>query len=102
MRVHVVAAIGLAALVTGCARQHLSSGYGRAFHEAFAPQGANFTAAKPPNMALDTQEASVISESYVRSLSGKSGEAAPEPVILVAPQRGAQPQPLLPSVPRSP
>jgi hypothetical protein len=100
MRVHLVAAIALAALVTSCARQHLSTGYGRAFHGALAAQEANATAAKPPSMALDTQEASVISDSYVQSLAGKTGEPAPPPVILVAPQRGAQAQPLAPSVPR--
>ena len=52
-------------------------------------------------MALDTQEAAVISKSYVRSLAGPQQTTAPEPVLIVTSRSGQQPeQPLAPSVPK--
>ena len=52
-------------------------------------------------MSLDTQEAEVIGEAYVKSLSGKT-KADPEPLLYVAPpqRQGAAPA-LQPSVPKS-
>ncbi len=88
--------------LAGCNRQHLSPAFGRAYRETLAMQGVNSTRAPPPSMRLDTQEAAVISGSYVQSLSGKGRSAEPEPVLLIAPQTpgGARPQQLMPSVPK--
>jgi hypothetical protein len=94
---------GLALLSVGCAREHLSPAFGRANREAYAMQQVSAAEARPPpSMTLDTQEASVISESYVRSLSGKGSTSEPGPVLFVAPQRPGQgqPQQLAPSVPK--
>lgn len=97
-----VAAAALAA--TACGRAHLTPGFGTANRTAFEAQrvrGPEETAAKP-NMALDAQETSVVSQSYVRSLAGKSGKAEAQPVLYVAPQQsgGGSAQRLAPSVPQ--
>jgi hypothetical protein len=89
----------LALLGTACAREHLSSSFGRANREAFARQDVTPAKPAPPTMRLDTQEAEVIAESYVRGLSGKS-KAEPEPVLYVSPQRSQQQEKLQPSVPK--
>jgi hypothetical protein len=50
---------------------------------------------------LDSQEASIIAESYRRSLAPKDQKVQDEPVIIVAPpDRGTPRQALAPSVPR--
>jgi hypothetical protein len=88
----------------GCGQAHLSDGFGKANQQALAMQKAPLaTRPVPTNMSLDTQEAGVITDVYLRSLAGKtrvSGE--PDPVLYVAPppRQGAQ-QPLAPSVPRN-
>lgn len=87
---------------SACARAHLSPTFGVANREAFEAQrvrGPDQPAPRP-NMALDAQETSVISESYVESLAGKSGKAQPEPVLYVTKPQGGAPQRLPPSVPR--
>lgn len=100
MRTQLMAALGLATLSLACARQHLSPAYGRATADAFALQRATASRqAPPPSMALDTQEAAAISGAYVQGLSAKESKA-PEPILLVTPQRPGQAQPLAPSVPK--
>jgi hypothetical protein len=100
--IHVAAVVALVA-ATGCARTHLTTAFGTANREAFLAQRVRPPDAPPPkpNMALDSQETSVISESYVRGLAGKTAKGEPEPVLYVAPQQaGAPAQRLAPSVPR--
>ena len=105
MRVTVIrAAAALAVLVaaSACARKHITPAFGTANREAFQAQRVRSPEQPAPraNMALDTQETGVISESYLRGLAGKSGKAEPEPVLYVAPQPAGAPQRLAPSVPR--
>jgi hypothetical protein len=99
-----VAIVVVAALAAGaCGRAHLTPSFGTANREAFQAQRvrAPDEPAPQPNMALDAQETSVISGSYVRSLAGKSGNAEPQPVLYVTqPPQGNGAQRLAPSVPR--
>lgn len=91
----------LATAALGCGRAHLASGFGRATRETETLQQRSRAFAPLPNMALDTQEAAVISKSYVRSLAGPQQTTAPEPVLIVTSRPGQQPeQPLAPSVPK--
>jgi hypothetical protein len=94
-------------LLAGCAGPaHRVPGFGVSQRESFPEQvvGSGNSGKKPapPNMKLDSQEAEVIAQGYLRALSGKT-KAEPEPVLYVAPQRqgGAAPAPLPPSVPRN-
>ncbi len=100
MRVLMVVVAVLA--VTACGRAHLNQGFGNSNREAFEAQRvrAPGAPAPKPNMALDAQETSVVSESYVRSLSGKGAKGEAQPVLYVNPNQGGQPQRLAPSVPR--
>ncbi len=103
MRVHVLVVAGVATAVLGCGRAHLSSGFGQASRETLARQQVSRARPPPSNMALDTQEASVISKSYLRSLAGPEQTTAPEPVLIVTSRSGQQqgpPQALGPSVPK--
>ncbi len=88
--------------LAGCASGHATPGFGQARREAFAMQRAAPVRPSPPaNGVLDTQEAQVISQGYVRSLSGKGPEApAPAPILIVTPDRQGQQGQLPPSVPR--
>jgi hypothetical protein len=100
MRVLIIAAVLVA---SACGRAHVNQGFGNANHEAFQAQRvrAPDEPAPKPNMALDAQETSVISGSYVRGLAGKTGRSEPQPVLYVNPtQNGGTPQRLAPSVPR--
>ena len=98
--------IGAAALIaaaSGCARTHMTPKFGVANREAFLAQRARApdAPAPRPNMALDPQETSVVSEGYLRGLAGKTSKGEPEPMLYVAPQQaGGAPQRLAPSVPR--
>lgn len=98
--VFVVFAAGMAA--AGCGRAHISPAFGKANQEAISMQQPPLpTAAPSPNMSLDTQEADVISNTYLKGLAGKSKVEDPEPVLYVAPaQRQQRPPPLPPSVPK--
>jgi hypothetical protein len=94
----------LALLASGCGVEHRSPAYGRAYRESMEMQTKPLAnPPREPNMALDTQEAEVISGTYVRSLAGKSRtDAEPEPVLYVAPsQRQMGNAALQPSVPRN-
>jgi hypothetical protein len=96
------AVVSLGLLATGCGHEHMSSAFGRANKEAFAmQQPAQAKPPPPPSMALDTQEAQVIGEAYVKGLSGKV-KADPEPVLYVAPPQRQGTAPVLqPSVPKN-
>jgi hypothetical protein len=94
----------LVVLASGCGIEHRSPAYGRAYRESMEMQTKPLAnPPREPNMALDTQEAEVISGAYVRSLAGKSkAEAEPEPVLYVAPQpRAVNAAALPPSVPKN-
>jgi hypothetical protein len=104
MRASIGMAVAVIAAASGCARTHLTPAFGTANREAFEAQRVR-AADEPvpkPNMALDSQETSVVSESYLKSLAGgKTARTEPEPMLYVAPsQQGAPPQRLAPSVPR--
>jgi hypothetical protein len=102
MRGLVGAVVILAFLAAGCGYERMGPAFGKANKEALAmQQPVQAKPPPPPNMSLDTQEAEVIGEAYVRSLSGKA-KAEPEPVLYVAPsQRQGQAPALAPSVPRN-
>jgi hypothetical protein len=101
MRATTFALAALSLSLAACGRAHLSAEFGRASRRAFElQQAAPAKPAPPPSMALDTQEADVIARSYVRSLSGKTETAEPEPVVYFSTQRQARPVPLVPSVPK--
>ena len=100
MRAATFAVFASSVALAGCAREHLTPAYGAATRTAFAMQQATPAKPPPPNMALDTQEANVISNSYVRGLAGKTATAEPEPVLYLSPQRQGMPAPLTPSVPK--
>jgi len=102
MEKHIGAVVVLALLAAGCGYERMSPAFGRAYKEAFAMQEpVQAKPPPPPSMALDTQEAQVIGEAYVKSLSGKV-KADPEPVLYVAPpQRPGTTPALQPSVPKS-
>lgn len=101
MRVLVTIVAAVLAL-SACGRAHLNQGFGTANREAFEAQRvrAPDQAAPAPNMALDAQETSVISGTYVQGLAGKTGKAEAQPVLYVNPSQGGAPQRLAPSVPR--
>jgi hypothetical protein len=102
MRKSMAALTVVAALAASCGYERMAPAFGRANKEAFAlQQPAQAKPPPPPSMSLDTQEAEVIGEAYVKSLSGKT-KADPEPLLYVAPpqRQGAAPA-LQPSVPKS-
>ncbi len=102
MQTPIGAVLALALLAAGCGYAHMAPAFGQANKEALAMQKpAQAKPPPPPSMALDTQEAQVIGEAYVKSLSGKA-KAEPEPVLYVAPpQRPGTTPALQPSVPKS-
>ncbi len=101
MRAAVLASFVAVLVASGCSREHLSPTFGRANREAIAMQAAGpAKPPPPPSMKLDTQEAAVIAGAYVRSLSGKTGQREPEPVLLISPQQQGSGQQLAPSVPK--
>lgn len=102
MRARALVVAGLATAALGCGRAHLSSSFGVASRETLALQRGSRAQPPPTNMALDTQEASVISKSYVRSLAGPEQAVTPEPILVVTSRPGqqGQPQQLAPSVPK--
>ena len=101
MRTSLVWILALAA--AGCGIEHRTAAYGRAYRESMAMQVKPAAVpAAPTNTTLDTQEAGVISGTYLRSLAGKSAQGTEtEPVLYVAPtQRQGAGSALAPSVPK--
>jgi hypothetical protein len=88
-------------LVAGCARrQHIIEGYGASYHAAFgtqAPDRSSGPARAAPG--LDSQEASIIAETYRKSLAPEDQTAKEQPVLIVAPPSREQRPQLAPSVP---
>jgi hypothetical protein len=98
-----LAFIALAACLAGggCARTHLTSSHGRAYHEVFAAQDANpDRKTTKPVHGLDSQEAAIIAGSYRKALAPKTGDSgAQQQMLMVAPQRGNDSSSLPASVP---
>lgn len=96
-----MASLAMGLILPGCAREHLSRGFGRAQRAAFQSQAVRpAERARPPSMALDTQEADVVSRAYIQSLAGRS-RAEPDSILMVEPQgQRAQAIRLAPSVPK--
>jgi hypothetical protein len=92
----------LLAVAAGCGgRAHLTPSHGAAARKAFAAQQvAPAATPRPPSGSLDTQEAEVVAQGYIRSLAGKTRAEEPGSVLYVAPQRQG-PAPLAPSVPKN-
>ncbi|WP_242343567.1 hypothetical protein [Anaeromyxobacter terrae] len=102
MKTVVVAA--LVVLAAGCAREHLTETHGRAMREIMTAQRANPAAPRGPAPAaldgLDSQEATIIAETYRKSLAPKGERVEEPPVLLLSPQANRDRQrPLAPSVP---
>mgnify|MGYP005812395753 CR=1 FL=1 len=95
----------LAAAALACGGNlHLTESHGRAYSAAFSKQAPPPEQVKAPSVGLDSQEASIVAESYRRSLVARqttSGSYQESPVLLLAPQQepGVKPLPL-PSVPK--
>ncbi len=106
MKVALALALGLAAASSaGCGRAHLEAGYGRSYRAQFAAQRDRPTGASPAakNLTgLDAQEASIIAQTYRRSLAPKEVEEKAQPILVVAPNQPGSAQPALPppSVPK--
>ena len=96
---------GLALVVSlgGCAsRAHVTPTQGQSYSAAFAQQAPPMAKVTGPVRGLDSQEASIISSSYRRSLAPKAAQVKEEPILLVAPpsqQGGGYGMKLAPSVP---
>jgi len=99
-----LAIAALVAFTVACGgRAHLEPGYSRSYRGQFAAQEARPPGAKPATAApgLDAQEASIIANSYRKSLSPKEErQYGAEPILVVAPPQRAAGHPLLPSVPK--
>lgn len=95
--------LAAACLAAGCSQGHLSKGFGMANREAFAMQQPPLPAPPAPtNQSLDTQEAEVVSTTYLKGLAGKAQRGTdPDPVLYVAPAQRQQPPQLPPSVPQN-
>jgi hypothetical protein len=104
-RKDLVFALGLLlSALPSCAREHLTETHGRAFNAAFAAQAPAPATPRKATSGLDSQEASIISGSYFRSLAPKSAnDVKDQPILLLAPPgaNGGQPAVLAPSVPPS-
>jgi hypothetical protein len=88
-----------------CARQHLTETYGRSYTAVFAAQAPAPATPRKATGGLDSQEASIVSGSYLRGLAGvpkNYGGMKDQPVLLLAPPagNGGQPPALAPSVPQ--
>jgi hypothetical protein len=103
--IHALKLIGvsLAVSATGCAaRPHITPTQGRASSAAFSQQAPPLAKVTGPVRGLDSQEAAIVSSSYLRSLAPKAAEVKEEPMLLVAPpsqQGGSYGMRLAPSVP---
>jgi hypothetical protein len=89
-------------LVNCAARAHITPTQGQAYTAAFAQQAPHLPKIAGPVRGLDSQEAAIISSSYLRSLAPKTGQVKEEPILLVAPpsqQAGGYNMKLAPSVP---
>jgi hypothetical protein len=103
MKLAIAAAVALAVACGG--RAHLEPGYARSYRGQFAAQRARPPGAKPAVAApgLDAQEASIIANSYRKSLAPKEErQYGAEPILVVAPPQrtSGHPQLPLPSVPK--
>ncbi len=100
-------AIALVALATlqlaGCARQHMTSTYGRSTGAAFRTQAVEPQRAKRPDalLGLDSQEAGIIANSYRLSLGPRGAQQSQqrEQVLILTPPGNEARAPLAPSVP---
>lgn len=90
-------------LAAGCSRATLTPSHGQSYRAIFARQQARPEASKPldPAPGLDSQEATIIADSYRTSLAPKGQKPEESPVIVLTPQgqQGSQ-QRLAPSVPK--
>ena len=75
----------LVAGIIGCARAHITPTYGESYSAAFARQSPTGAKVATPVSGLDSQEAAIISASYLRSLAPKTVQPKEEPILLVAP-----------------
>jgi hypothetical protein len=75
----------LVAGIIGCARAHITPTYGQSSSAAFARQSPTKAKITGPVSGLDSQEAAIISASYLRSLAPKTVQPKEEPIRLVAP-----------------
>jgi len=88
-----------------CARAHLTETYGQSYSAFFALQAPSRPKVLGPVSGLDSQEASIISGSYRKSIAPKDSQAKEQPLLIVAPpspqQGGYSGMTLPPSVPKS-
>lgn len=94
--------IVVVATLAGCGwrQQHLSGDYGKSFDAIFAAQAVERQTPARAASGLDSQEASIIAQTYRKSLAPKEVSAKEQPILMVAPTREGQAQPLAPSVPK--
>ena len=80
-----LAVMALAVGIIGCARAHITPTYGESSSAAFGRQSPAKAKITGPVSGLDSQEAAIISASYLRSLAPKTVQPKEEPILLVAP-----------------
>ncbi len=90
-------------LAAGCSRATLTPTHGQAYRSIFARQQTRPEASKPvdPAPGLDSQEATIIADSYRASLAPRGQTPEESPVIVLTPQgQQGSAQRLAPSVPK--
>ncbi|HVI96905.1 MAG TPA: hypothetical protein VM753_22980 [Anaeromyxobacter sp.] len=104
MRTAIALSIVAAAQLAGCTHQHMTATYGRSESAAFRAQAVQRQRAAPPEalLGLDSQEATIIANSYRASLGQKAAQPNQNDQVLILPPPGSEQQhmPLAPSVPR--
>lgn len=88
--------------IVGCApRARLTETHGLSTRASFARQVANPAAVGLPPRGLDSQESSIVAETFRDGLAPKGAAPKDTPLVLVAPpvQGGAAKRALAPSVP---
>ena len=81
-----LAIVVLVAGAFGCgARAHITPTQGQSYSAVFKEQGPAKAKVTGPVSGLDSQEAAIISTSYLRSLAPKNAQQKEEPILLVSP-----------------
>ncbi|OGQ80762.1 MAG: hypothetical protein A2289_16085 [Deltaproteobacteria bacterium RIFOXYA12_FULL_58_15] len=89
-----VVILAAAAFAIGCTgQQHLTPTHGRAYYAAMRAQTVNPDAGKKASdqTGLDSQEAAIVAESYLKSLVPEGGntEVGKQQVLIVNPEESA-------------
>jgi len=97
-----LAALALGAAAGCAARAHITPTHGQSSRAVFARQAPPVAEVAGPVSGLDSQEASIVSDTYRASLSPKDAPPKEDPYLMVAPPPRTSGRAMLPppSVPR--